>query len=83
MREKKYLCHVDFFGLYNLYSEKFVNKNLINVFYEILDELNIKVIYLAAFNYDFLKFGKTKFTICFMDLATFLGISLQSILQSP
>lgn len=61
MREKKYLCHVDFFGLYNLYSEKFVNKNLINVFYEILDELNIKVIYLAAFNYDFLKLGKTKY----------------------
>ncbi len=59
--KKKYLCHVDFFGLYNLYNDKFKNKNLINIFNEILDELEIEIIYLAAFNYDFLKFGKSKY----------------------
>lgn len=59
--KKKYLCHVDFFGLYNLYSEKFQNKKLIDVFNEILKELKIDTIYLATFNYDFLEIGKTKY----------------------
>ncbi len=59
--KKKYLCHVDFFGLYNLYNHKFTNKKLVNIFYDILDELEVDIIYLAAFNYDFLKFGKTKY----------------------
>mgnify|MGYP007000325524 len=57
----KYLCHVDFFGLYNLFNDKFEKHNLNNVFEEILDELGIETIYLAAFNYDFLKYGKTKY----------------------
>ena len=57
--KKKYLCHVDFFGLYNLYNEKFKKKNLLHIFNEILNELKIETIYLATFNYDYLKFGKT------------------------
>tara|TARA_B100001057_G_C22853721_1_gene951965 strand:+ start:2470 stop:3240 length:771 start_codon:yes stop_codon:yes gene_type:complete len=58
---KKYLCHVDFFGLFNLFEDKFIDKNLINVFYAILEELEIDIIYLATFNYDFLRIGKTKY----------------------
>ena len=59
--KKKYLCHVDFFGLYNLFKNKFKNKDLKNVFNEILEELEIETIYLATFNYDFLQNGKTKY----------------------
>ena len=59
--KKKYLCHVDFFGLYNLYSEKFQNKKLIDVFNEILKELKVDTIYIATFNYDFLEIGRTKY----------------------
>lgn len=59
--KKKYLCHIDFFGLYNIFYNKFKKKNLKKIFYEILDELEIEVIYLAAFNYDFLKIGKTRY----------------------
>ena len=59
--KKKYLCHIDFFGLYNLYESKFEKKNLRIIFNEILEELEIETIYLAAFNYDFLKIGKTKY----------------------
>ena len=59
--KKKYLCHIDFFGLYNLFKSKFQKKNLKNVFNEILEELEIEVIYLATFNYDFLQIGKTKY----------------------
>ena len=51
---------MDFFGLYNLYNEKFKKKNLLYIFNEILHELKIETIYVATFNYDFLKFGKTK-----------------------
>lgn len=58
---KKYLCHVDFFGLYNLFNNKFEKKNLRHVFNEILEELEIETIYLATFNYDFLNIGKTKY----------------------
>ena len=59
--KKKYLCHVDFFGLYNLFHKNFKQRNLKEVFPEILSELGIETIYLAAFNYDFLKIGKTKY----------------------
>ena len=59
--KKKYLCHVDFFGLYNIFNNKFKNKNLKNIFNDILEELDIEIIYLATFNYDFLKIGKTKY----------------------
>ena len=55
--KKKYLCHVDFLGLYNIFNDKFNNKNLKNVFNEILEELEIEILYLATFNYDFLKKG--------------------------
>ena len=58
---KKYLCHVDFFGLYNIFQDKFEKKNLKNIFNEILEEFEIETIYLATFNYDFLKNGKTKY----------------------
>ncbi len=59
--KKKYLCHVDFFGLYNLFQKNFKQRNLKEVFTEILSELGIEIIYLAAFNYDFLQIGKTKY----------------------
>jgi len=59
--KKKYLCHVDFFGLYNIFNDKFNNKNLSSVFNEILDELEVEILYLATFNYDFLTVGKTKY----------------------
>jgi len=59
--KKKYLCHVDFFGLYNIFNNKFNSKNLKNVFNEILEELGIEILYLATFNYDFLKVGKTRY----------------------
>ena len=57
----KYLCHVDFFGLYNLFEDKFTDKDLKNVFKNILEELEIDIIYLATFNYDFFSNGKTKY----------------------
>ena len=59
--KNKYLCHVDFLGLYNIFNNKFKKKNLKNVFNEILEELKIDVIYLATFNYDFLQIGTTKY----------------------
>ena len=59
--KKKYLCHVDFFGLFNLFDDKFTDNNLKKVFNEILSELEIDIIYLATFNYDFLRIGKTKY----------------------
>lgn len=58
---KKYICHVDFFGLYNLFNDKFTDKNFERIFYEILEELDIETFYLATFNYDFLKLGVTKY----------------------
>ena len=59
--KKKYICHVDFLGLYNLYNEKFNKKNLKNIFNEILEDIEVDIIYLACFNYDFLKIKKTKY----------------------
>ena len=59
--KKKYLCHVDFFGLYNIFHDDFKQKKLNIIFDEILSELGIETIYLATFNYDFLRIGKTKY----------------------
>ena len=58
---KTFICHSDFFGLYNLYKNRFNDKELITVFKDILEEIGVEKIYISTFNYDFLKIGKTEY----------------------